>query len=891
VATIDPLTLRNRILYRLNAAGFKTDTQTVDYWYAIAKALVLGGLDSYEVLVSSTDTTPDYLLDKLLAGNDITLSTITNSNGEQFIQIAVTSLPTDDHKVLVDNIDTIPDFLANKLYAGSNITLSVVTVGGERKVQIGASGGVDSYEVKVESTSTPGYLSQVVESTDSSVTIAVDPSNPSMLNLKVPKAYPGPMAPVGTQFAGNTGLWADGNHSHPGQSVTVTGATLYPGQILDTDLHNPARAILYGIPPQITIDSLTAGFVQVVLHPQAGQAGSPTDYTFTINNTDLIAAADGAGQGGQSTMNVDFSYPTSYPPSPLNPGQAPYFPEGVIYSSATVTVEQAFTSSLGTLCFPECGLTISLDAPQPSPTPNNTLSLAVNLAVGNTPQQFTNFTTCTSAGSSTWLAGNYEYIPQLLVSLSLQVVATPLAYNFAVDWTQIAGQSMWQYNTNGQLYGLDANQAATVIFNPGDRAMLPSSSISGDRPYLGVYNIVNPGSATTKAVIQRASDANQGSQIPNMVVPINGGSSVYENGAEYQCTTSVVTIDSTPLTFVLLGSPYSPTNQYNLFTAAEVATLNVDNSTQLGDVVITASSGLTSLATSAWGQAGIWTLSGVPGASTIPAGPWTANTYASAIGGDAGATTQIEWQIRIRHSDGSTNSPFLFVWTPPLTPTPTAYAGLVTLATPVTILPTDTIDAIPYAHTSSTTNVEVNLIWQDPTRATNIVTTLTLATTGGTNDHQQLVNRFYDVGQGQTAEHNWDGIGPGFAHTPFGTDTATGGWLNSPVRNNMLVTIDSSNIFQGIGTANKFGGDVVECTFLQPVTIVGLASVVGQPGFAPLLLTYSGAYAQNLDWYSNTVAHNRAANGRAAFRLRTDSGVTPSPCWELLYFIKGIPVS
>ncbi len=59
-----------------------------------------------------------------------------------------------------------------------------------------------------------------------------------------PGFYPGPMAPVGVDFAGDSGLAADGNHSHPLIDAEVAGRYLFPCYVPDPLLRPTARAML-----------------------------------------------------------------------------------------------------------------------------------------------------------------------------------------------------------------------------------------------------------------------------------------------------------------------------------------------------------------------------------------------------------------------------------------------------------------------------------------------------------------------------------------------------------------------------------------------------------------------------------------------------------------------
>jgi hypothetical protein len=81
-----------------------------------------GGAD-HKVLVSSDDTTADYLEAKLAAGANITI-TETSEGGNETITIAAASASS-DHKVNVSSDDTTPDYLEAKIVAAASTGISI----------------------------------------------------------------------------------------------------------------------------------------------------------------------------------------------------------------------------------------------------------------------------------------------------------------------------------------------------------------------------------------------------------------------------------------------------------------------------------------------------------------------------------------------------------------------------------------------------------------------------------------------------------------------------------------------------------------------------------------------------------------------------------------------
>jgi hypothetical protein len=65
-----------------------------------------------------------------------------------------------------------------------------------------------------------------------------------VLPAAFPGFYPGPMKKVGTDDPGNSGLVADGNHSHPAADPAVEGSYLYPAKKSDQLARTEARCLL-----------------------------------------------------------------------------------------------------------------------------------------------------------------------------------------------------------------------------------------------------------------------------------------------------------------------------------------------------------------------------------------------------------------------------------------------------------------------------------------------------------------------------------------------------------------------------------------------------------------------------------------------------------------------
>ncbi len=139
--------------------------------------------DTKQVLVSSDDTTEGYLEDKVVQGNNVTI-TVLNDGGNEQLQITasgvgggsgvsdhgfLTGLDDNDHpqyalsghghadtdtkRVLVSSNDTTEGYLEDKIVAGTNITITTLDEGANETVEItstASGGGGSAIEVRDE---------------------------------------------------------------------------------------------------------------------------------------------------------------------------------------------------------------------------------------------------------------------------------------------------------------------------------------------------------------------------------------------------------------------------------------------------------------------------------------------------------------------------------------------------------------------------------------------------------------------------------------------------------------------------------------------------------------------------------------------------------------------
>lgn len=117
------------------------------------------GNDSYKVAITSADTVPGYLSDKLVAGPYIS---ITTSGNALEISSTLTSA-TSDHKVLTSLLDTTPSYLANKITVDETLSIyeipgsfgHVLNLGSKGKVSTDGTDSSDYLINKIISNNTP----------------------------------------------------------------------------------------------------------------------------------------------------------------------------------------------------------------------------------------------------------------------------------------------------------------------------------------------------------------------------------------------------------------------------------------------------------------------------------------------------------------------------------------------------------------------------------------------------------------------------------------------------------------------------------------------------------------------------------------------------------------
>lgn len=93
----------------------------------------------HKVAVTSGDASPNYISAKLVAGDGLDI-TISNEGADEKLDF----IAWGDRKVLVSDTDTFADTISNKIVAGENVGINILNPGDNEQLEIVASGGTGS---------------------------------------------------------------------------------------------------------------------------------------------------------------------------------------------------------------------------------------------------------------------------------------------------------------------------------------------------------------------------------------------------------------------------------------------------------------------------------------------------------------------------------------------------------------------------------------------------------------------------------------------------------------------------------------------------------------------------------------------------------------------------
>ena len=329
--------------------------------------------------------------------------------------------------------------------------------------------------------------------------------------------------------------------------------------------------------------------------------------------------------------------------------------------------------------------------------------------------------------------------------------------------------------------------------------------VDGDPP--GVLRLVS-----TYARMHRAPDYSISSQfVQNMTFQVQTGNA-YGTGFLTLTNASVV-LGTTPLTWDFTSGPtFAWTQQYRLLAGPQLISEGASNETL--EVVAT-----TDVATAGGniilGESFL-TLIGTPGLDALPAGIWKSDNeqvYLEAPG-SPGSITTLRWAIW----NDNTSTVLFTMESPPISTTVPMALQFQYLDAGHSISPTDSLEAVPWLHTTSTTPVTLHLRYSSPGHGTRFTVPFALPITGAaTVRHPDLslrnaalqhpLSSLYSVGETETSASGWVdfAVGP-----PFGD------------RSDYVRLTLSGGTLYGISKNWTDGTPIPDC-FVMTVYIVGAA--------------------------------------------------------------------
>lgn len=458
------------------------------------------------------------------------------------------------------------------------------------------------------------------------------------------------------------------------------------------------------------------------------------------------------------------------------------------------------------------------------------------------------------------------------------------------QWTQISGVSTYQHNTNGVITGwltdgdqVELNAGNLVFIRCDNKYPIAGVGDPNIASTLGIYEVFDPGSASTPAIIRRAPGENlPGDIYHGMVVKVLVGQ--FSDYPEFftLTTSDPITIDTTPLTWTV-SSSYTSADSYKLLTGPQLAAEGA--STDVLETSVTRVNGVAGFPES------FETLVGTPALSSLPAGIWTFDNELvwldPAFTPSPGSTTTLRW--RILDDNGSSDPDLFIAESPPITTTIPLPLSFQYNDSGHPISQPDRLVGIPQINTTSTTPVKLWLRYSSPARLTRITVPFALPISGASDGvHNHTTGRDKDVGSSDPTKtdpcHPACALGDGLMQTGFQTATSAGGCIPAPDTtkgNTILVTAaaDSYYVIQWIGTTGLKSGTKLTLIFMNPCKVEPYNAETGltQPAnCAPLVLeTNPGGSQDEIDWLTAPVSLGRLGVQYFATEL------PQSPCFLL----------
>ena len=377
----------------------------------------------------------------------------------------------------------------------------------------------------------------------------------------------------------------------------------------------------------------------------------------------------------------------------------------------------------------------------------------------------------------------------------------------ASQWTPTYGTSTWRQIATGPILGCTFGGGTTPLF-AGDRVYIAydAATSGGPSAYLGIYEVLDPGSLTTQAVIRRALDANTPAGLCNSMtveVPTIGGPSDWP----VIVTPDPIVVDTTLLTLSSSSgwsTPPTLTQKWELLTGPQITTEGA--STGVFQQNVTGTGLGVGIGFNETVMPQIFdSLVSVPGVEALAAGPYVMDVegVAASPTADPGATVY----LLVKMYDADSGSLILVMTSPPVTAVgsrPENLSFTVILSSPYTWTPGHRLRLKFFLWTDSASPVLLGITYNSPSRGTKLTVPFTIPVSGasdGVHDHlsgRNTVNNHYGVG----------------------TCTTVAGVIPTPTQRSMVVTVSGTTTLTEMGMTGLEDGVDIDLLFLQACHIL-----------------------------------------------------------------------
>ncbi len=318
-----------------------------------------------------------------------------------------------------------------------------------------------------------------------------------------------------------------------------------------------------------------------------------------------------------------------------------------------------------------------------------------------------------------------------------------LGLNFG-NWQQIGGAAgtwTWRRLYNGILQGYSTTN--TVSMKLGDRILVSNaidfSAISIPSPYIGIYEVLDPGTVDAPPVIRRVQDANTASEFYiGTVVQVTGEPKADFYGKYFRFDAAgTISPDLTNVTCDQYV--YVAPNQQQLLTDSEFALADLEPSPLYVEWEVPAGS-------TSWPEQNYFdTNAGIPGVSSIPAGTqkfygpafWVEGWNAQVNPGDVFVGYRI-----IQLPVAGDPVILLDAWdSAPVTNSVGQPRWWQVDTASISLVPTDRLRIIPIAKSTCPQTVTVHMLWHQSVDSPYWASTMQIPSANDPYDHDKLINR------------------------------------------------------------------------------------------------------------------------------------------------------